>query len=147
MKTANSFLWTVVSNNGSSINWEHRLWNRIERNTYASDCSSCMRSFFAVIFLTVLVFCWDQDVYFAPPLPEFGDAPANQSVPVIRIFGPTPGGQKACLHIHGVSLFTFCISQTYVCLPGASILLCSIALCSDRRPINLSWTVPARLWG
>ncbi len=47
------------------------------------------------------------DFYLAPPLPELdagwsalaGAAPAR--VPVVRVFGRTPGGASACVHLHG----------------------------------------------
>lgn len=47
------------------------------------------------------------DYYMCNPLPgldvcysEFRQAGVNR-VPVVRIFGPTPAGQKTCLHLHG----------------------------------------------
>uniref|UniRef100_A0ACD5WNY5 Uncharacterized protein n=1 Tax=Avena sativa TaxID=4498 RepID=A0ACD5WNY5_AVESA len=46
------------------------------------------------------------DYYMAPPIPglDFSYSPFHceevQEVPVIRIYGSTPAGQKTCLHIH-----------------------------------------------
>ena len=48
------------------------------------------------------------DYYMAPPLPEVDvcysslEGTEVEQVPVVRIFGKTPAGQKACLHIHKV---------------------------------------------
>ena len=48
------------------------------------------------------------DYYMAPPTPGMDvcwselEGVAVQKVPVVRIFGATPGGQKSCLHLHGV---------------------------------------------
>ncbi|GIM05746.1 hypothetical protein Vretimale_10221, partial [Volvox reticuliferus] len=46
------------------------------------------------------------DYYMAPPIPHIDycfsslDGTTVDLVPVIRIFGTTPAGQKACLHVH-----------------------------------------------
>ncbi|KHN03988.1 DNA polymerase zeta catalytic subunit [Glycine soja] len=49
------------------------------------------------------------DYYMAPPIPDadicyssFHGGKVNE-VPVIRVYGPTPAGQKTCLHIHRVN--------------------------------------------
>ena len=48
------------------------------------------------------------DYYMAPPVPGVdvcfspSEGSAVDQVPVVRIFGGTPAGQKACLHLHRV---------------------------------------------
>lgn len=48
------------------------------------------------------------DYYMAAPIPDVDisysafQGEKVKEVPVIRVFGSTPAGQKACVHIHGV---------------------------------------------
>ena len=50
------------------------------------------------------------DYYMARPTPGLDECyselegRAIDQVPIIRIFGSTPSGQKACVHVHGVRL-------------------------------------------
>ena len=43
----------------------------------------------------------DSENNFDPAYSMFRSAPIKR-VPILRVFGTTAGGQKACLHIHGI---------------------------------------------
>ncbi len=59
-----------------------------------------------VPFITRLVCI---DYYMAHPIPHLDycfsslEGTVVDQVPVVRIFGSTPAGQKACIHVHRVS--------------------------------------------
>lgn len=50
------------------------------------------------------------DYYMAPPIPgldvcfSYFEGAAIELVPVVRVFGSTPAGQKACVHLHKVKM-------------------------------------------
>ncbi len=52
------------------------------------------------------------DYYLAKPIPGLDichshlEGTAIERVPVVQIYGATPGGQKTCLHLHKVGMFT-----------------------------------------
>lgn len=60
------------------------------------------------------------DYYMAPPIPDFdisystfqgGDV---KEVPIIRIYGSTPAGQKACVHVHRVRFAATPLDSIYL---------------------------------
>ena len=50
------------------------------------------------------------DYYMAKPAPKVDvsyaplEGTAIEQVPIVRIFGSTPSGQKACVHLHKVAI-------------------------------------------
>ena len=66
------------------------------------------------------------DYYLAPPLKDldvcfsyFRSSPVEK-VPILRVFGATPGGQKTCVHIHGS--FPYLLVPCLVADPSDSYL-------------------------
>lgn len=68
------------------------------------------------------------DYYMAAPLPgvdvNFNSVEGTriEQVPVIRIFGSTPAGQKACLHVHqvGQSMTYSAVNLRFSAWPGCA---------------------------
>ena len=64
------------------------------------------------------------DYYMAHPVPGLDvcyselEGTTIESVPIIRVFGATPGGQKACAHVHGVWHDLPHILSLDACIPG-----------------------------
>lgn len=79
------------------------------------------------------------DYYLARPAPKVDvsyaplEGTAVDQVPVVRIFGSTPSGQKTCVHLHKVShscprkvCFTYSEDDTHRLLTGLPLLLCPL---------------------
>jgi hypothetical protein len=66
------------------------------------------------------------DYYMAAPLPEvdvcYSSLEGTQvdQVPVVRIYGKTPGGQKACLHVHKASAFSSTLAPGWAAVSAAA---------------------------
>ena len=111
MSLFHSFLGTKMSQGSSSI-LEH--------------------SFVSVRIVTM-------DYYLAKPItdidPTFSSSRSHvvKRVPILRIFGPTASGQKACLHLHGV------FPYFYIPLPNdPGDNFCNVLATSLERALNLS---------
>ncbi len=79
------------------------------------------------------------DYYLSPPLSDI-DATFSSfrshvisRVPVLRVFGPTPAGQKTCLHLHGILPYLY-VPVPEPCPPGFAHRLAN----SLERALNLS---------
>lgn len=90
------------------------------------------------------------DYYMARPTPGLDECYSRlegktiDQVPIIRIFGSTPSGQKACVHVHGVSGLLFVVRRRtkleamtsflpaakYICLQMSSYLRTLHFLCN-----------------
>eukprot|EP00095_Tigriopus_kingsejongensis_P000962 maker-scaffold83_size396513-snap-gene-1.20 protein:Tk00962 transcript:maker-scaffold83_size396513-snap-gene-1.20-mRNA-1 annotation:"hypothetical protein DAPPUDRAFT_301034" len=102
---------------------------RIRSGVPMSQASEVSASEAAFISLRIVTF----DHYMAQPIPGLDPLYAQtrhesvHRVPILRLFGPTPGGQKACLHLHGVFPYLYVpvpargSSQGYAYRLGASL--------------------------
>ncbi|KAJ7341843.1 hypothetical protein JRQ81_007346 [Phrynocephalus forsythii] len=86
------------------------------------------------------------DYYLSSPLPgldpcqsHFREAPVKK-VPVVRIFGATPAGQKTCLHLHGIFPYLYIPYDGYGHLPEH--YLRQVAFSIDRA-LNIALGNPA----
>ncbi|PKA58464.1 DNA polymerase delta catalytic subunit [Apostasia shenzhenica] len=83
------------------------------------------------------------DYCMSPPIPDLDFCYSSfqgakvEEVPVIRIYGATPAGQKTCLHVHGVVFFILVIwdislgfkyTVFFVIFEPAPLSVCSIVL-------------------
>jgi hypothetical protein len=66
------------------------------------------------------------DYYLAPPIQGLDvsfsslEGTAVDLVPIVRVFGSTPAGQRVCLHLHQVRSLDCC------CVPAVLLLLLSM---------------------
>ena len=76
-------------------------WNRIHLENQPQTSSGDQEETFVVRIVSL-------DYYMAKPIPGLDmchsqlEGTAIERVPVVQIYGATPGGQKTCLHLHKV---------------------------------------------
>ena len=81
--------------------WVKRRYRYSTRRIYDGEMASQVDTLFSCRIVTT-------DYYLAPPVKGldvcYSDitTSAVERVPIIRIFGATPAGQKCCVHVHGV---------------------------------------------
>ena len=83
------------------------------------------------------------DYYLAPPLAQvdvcyssFGGT-AIDRVPVVRVFGSTPAGQKACVHLHKVWSGKLLVSGRHTCTKVDRITALSLQFPHSAKPSAL----------
>eukprot|EP00198_Chlamydomonas_reinhardtii_P005086 XP_001694422.1 predicted protein [Chlamydomonas reinhardtii] len=92
------------------------------------------------------------DYYMAPPIPHLDfcfsslEGTTVDQVPVIRIFGSTPAGQKACVHVHrAFPYFYVPYDESFPTTPNEGEWAMCSAVCLRRMALAIEAAAPRQV--